>query len=268
LFEGVSFAMYHNTKGHAAYLLGEVRNTGWWYFFPVLLFFKTPIGILILTAIGAAVCWVRRARPAYCMPAAFALGILLPAMTSHVNIGLRHILPIFAPMAILAAAGLMTLIERAPRAQWAAIAGVALVGWVAISGALAHPDYLAYFNEFAGPNPERIVVDSDLDWGQNTIRLARRLKEIGATQVAFSDFNVNPARLQVWPGLPNVRPINPLAPAEGWTAVSPSIWMLRRYGLSFRDPRQPWFAYTRPQEKVGSLMLYYVPPGTLPSPTR
>jgi 4-amino-4-deoxy-L-arabinose transferase-like glycosyltransferase len=34
LFDGVLFAMYHNTKGHAAYFMGEIRNTGWWYFFP------------------------------------------------------------------------------------------------------------------------------------------------------------------------------------------------------------------------------------------
>ena len=57
--------------------------------------------------------------------------------------------------------------------------------------------------------------------------------------------------------------INPLRPTEGWSAVSPSLWMLRQYGLNYRDPRvQPWFAYYRPVEKVGTLWLYYLPPGS------
>ena len=50
----------------------------------------------------------------------------------------------------------------------------------------AHPDYLPYFNALAGSNPERIVVDSDLDWGQDLKRLGRRLKELGAPSVAFT----------------------------------------------------------------------------------
>ena len=89
--------------------------------------------------------------------------------------------------------------------------------------------------------------------------LARRLREIGATQVAFSEFSFTAQQLMQWPGLPPVRPINALVPAPGWNVVSPTRWMMRRYGLT--DPnRQPWFAYYRPVEKVGSLWLYYVQP--------
>ena len=58
------------------------------------------------------------------------------------------------------------------------------------------------------------MVDSDLDWGQNIIRLARRLKELNASQVAFTDFNLRPQHLMFWPGLPPVQEINPLRPSE------------------------------------------------------
>jgi hypothetical protein len=261
-FDGVR-ALTHNEKGHAAYLLGQIRNTGWWYFFPVVLAFKTPLGWLALAAIGIAVCCVKRAQLVYWLPIAFTLGILIPAMTSHVNIGLRHILPIFSGLSILAAIGLMRLITLAGVAKWAGGGlAVVLVLWVAVSGMSHHPDYIAYFNELAGDRPERIVLDSDLDWGQSTIRLARRLRELGATQVAFSEFSFTPQQLMIWPGLPPVRPINALVPAEGWNVVSPTRWMMRRYGLT--DPnRQPWFPYFRPVEKVGSLWLYYVPPGSV-----
>ena len=138
-----------------------------------------------------------------------------------------------------------------------------------VSGALRHPDYIAYFNEFVGDHPEHVLVDSDLDWGQDTILLARRLRELGANQVSFRTLNLTADRLVVWPGFPPVRDINPLKPAEGWTAVSPTIWMIRQYGLEHRFPNlQPWFVYLHPVEKVGSLFLYYVPPGSIPPPAQ
>ena len=251
LFDGVSFAMYHNTKGHAAYFMGEIRNTGWWYFFPVLLAVKTPLAWLVAVGFGLGAWWGRRARLAYWMPVAFAAGILLPSMTSHVNIGLRHILPIFTALAILAGLGLLCLLERASRAKWAGPLAAVLVLWVAVSGSLQHPDYLSYFNELAGSNPERIVVDSDLDWGQNTIRLQRRLKELGAAQVTFGDLNLRPNHLMMWPGLPNVQNLDPFRAVEGWTAVSPTMWMLRYGPISHKFGRQPWWAYYRPVGKSG-----------------
>jgi 4-amino-4-deoxy-L-arabinose transferase-like glycosyltransferase len=264
LFDGVRVALAHNTRGHTAYFLGEIRNTGWWYFFPVLLLVKTPLAWLAAVGIGLAVCWGKRVQLAYWMPAAFAAGILLPAMTSHVNIGLRHILPIFTGLAILAGLGALRLLELAARAKWAGPLAAVLVLWLAVSGALQHPDYLAYFNELAGSRTERIVLDSDLDWGQNTIRLQRRLRELGATQVSFSDMNLPAHHLMIWPGLPQVRNLEGFQPMEGWTAVSPTMWMTRRYGLSARPLSvPPWWAYYHPVEKVGTLWLYYLPPGSL-----
>jgi hypothetical protein len=90
------------------------------------------------------------------------------------------------------------------------------------------------------------------------------LREVGATQVAFSEFSFTAQQLMQWPGLPRVQPVNPLAPAEGWNVVSPTRWMLRRYGIT--DDRTPWFPYFRPAEKVGALWLYYFPPGTVRRP--
>ena len=269
LFDGVNFALYHNTRGHAAYFMGEVKNTGWWYFFPVLLLVKTPIAWLVLVLFGIGVCFARRGQPAYWMPVAFAAGILIPSMTSHVNIGLRHILPIFSGLAILAGIGLLKLIEDAPRKKWAGALTMLLPLWLMVSGALQHPNYLAYFNELGGDHPERIVVDSDLDWGQDTIRLAHRLKQLGATQVNYNTLNLTPERLVVWPGLPPVQGIRALHPAEGWTAVSPTLLAVQEYGLNHQNPNiHPWFTYLQPQERVGSLTLYYVPPGSIPPDLR
>src|SRR5207237_9618111 len=96
-----------NAEGHPAYLLGETSIFGWWYFFPVALGVKTPIAFLILLVIGLVLCWKRRRTAAYAFLPAVSLGILLPAMTSHVNIGIRHILPLYSLLSIIAGVALV-----------------------------------------------------------------------------------------------------------------------------------------------------------------
>lgn len=48
LFLGFGAAAFETTRGRIAYILGETRFGGWWYFFPVALAFKTPLAFLIL----------------------------------------------------------------------------------------------------------------------------------------------------------------------------------------------------------------------------
>jgi hypothetical protein len=256
-FDGIRIALRHNSAGHPSYLLGRNGTNGWWYYFPVALAVKTPIAFLLLLVPGVWMCVKRPTRVGPLLPLAFVLGILLPAMAGNVNIGVRHILPIYLGFSVIAAAGLARAAQTSP------LGALVLVLWMAISGALSHPDYLAYFNEFAGSEPERILVDSDLDWGQSTKQLARRLKELGATQVNFGVRNGRSEYLEIWPGLPKITPIHPAVAAEGWTAISPTIDKTTQYGLYFRYPNvQPWFDRLTPRERVGSYLLYYVPPGT------
>jgi hypothetical protein len=211
---------------------------------------------------GVWVCWKRRARPVYWLPLAFSLGILLPAMTGHINIGVRHILPVYIGFSMVAA---LALLELAQDGKWAGIAGILLILWMAAAGALNHPDYLSYFNEFVGRESERVLVDSDLDWNQDVKRLAKRLRELGATQVNYGSIYSVDGDLQFWPGLPPVKTINPIEPAALWTAVSPTTEKTTQYGLFYRYPNlKPWFEYIEPRERVGAFLLYYVPPGSLP----
>ena len=266
LFDGIRFAMRHNQAGHAAYLLGQVGSQGWWYYFPVALAVKTPIAFLLLLALGVYVCWKKRADSAYWLPWAFALGILLPAMTGRVNIGVRLILPVYVGFSIVAAMAVVRLAQWAHARKWAGIAAGLLVLWMAATGAIHHPDYLAYFNELAGSEPERVLVDSDLDWGQDTGRLARRLRELGVTEVSFGALGSLGSFFEVWPGLPRTKPINPVAPADGWTAVSLTTAKETQYGLYYQYSNlKPWYEYLEPKERVGSFLLYYLPPSAAPS---
>jgi hypothetical protein len=262
-FDGLGIGLEHARLGHPAYLLGEYSLKGWWYYFPLALAVKTPLGFLILALAGTWLCVRRWREPRYWLPIAFAVGILVPAIASHVNIGLRLILPVYIAFSIAGALA----VDRWAASKWGrAVAGV-LVLWVAVSGVAAHPNYIPYFNELAGSEPDRILVDSDYDWGQDTKRLAKRLHELGATSASFFGVGASDKDyelLRVFPGLPALRPIHPINPTEGYTAVSPTFWRTTQYGLYYKYPNiKPWWERLQPQEKVGTLLLYYVPPGSL-----
>jgi hypothetical protein len=162
LFQGIDDLRMHNYDGHLSYLFGELSTRGWWYFFPVVLVFKTPLPFLVLAL--ASCIWLRRAPREHWIPLACAAAILISVLPSSINIGVRHILPIYPLLTIpagLAAARLIESASRAPRI----LGGFLILAQIAVSAA-AHPNYIAYFNELALGKPERIRVDSDLDWGQ------------------------------------------------------------------------------------------------------
>ena len=264
-FDGIRVAILHNTEGHPAWLLGQARRFGWWYYFPVALAVKTPLAMLAMLGIGIGVCWKNHKRVAYLMPLAFTLGVLLPAMTGNVNIGSRHVLPVYLAFALMSALAIVQLGRMADRKAWCgAVAGV-LVLWLAVTGALHHPDYIPYFNELVQGPPDRVLCDSDYDWGQDTKRLAARLKQLDAKEVNYGYlFSHDQAFLEAYPGLPKIVPIHPVQPAEGWTAICPTMDHAAQYGLEYRYPNlKPWYAYLPVKERVGTIDLLYLPPGSL-----
>ena len=252
-FDGIGVAMRHDAGGHTAYLLGQLGHDGWWYYFPVALAVKTPIGFLLLLAAGACLAWKYRFHGA-ALPGAFALGVLLPSMAGRVDIGIRHILPAYIGFSILAA---LAMVQLAERATGAILAGAAVL-WMAVSGAVHHPDYLSYFNEFAGHEPEKILLDSNLDWGQDLKLLAKRLRELGVHE--FFEYGIDAAGqyayFQSWYGLPPVRITNPYQPQAGWHVISATV--------AKTMPLNAWYDHLVPTEKIGGLMLFKILPNFSP----
>jgi hypothetical protein len=249
VIQGIQDVREHNYYGHLSYLFGEQRTSGWWYFFPVVLVYKTPIAFLALALMACI--WLRRAPREHWIPLACAVAILISVMPSRINIGIRHILPIYPLLAIPAGVA----VTRAPRI----VAGL-LVLWCLVASVRAHPDYIAYFNELARGRPELVRVDSDLDWGQNFDRLARRLRERGIKKVSLGMFgNVNPWRH----GFEDFDGASPWQPSTGWVAVSAT----EKYMSDQKPPdgvqKKPWAwlgAY-QPVERIGggAVFLYYIP---------
>jgi hypothetical protein len=248
-----------NQAGQKAYLLGEVRHDGWWYFFPVALAVKTPIPFLLLFGVGTAAALGLRgaARWRVLAPAAAAGAILLVAMPSRINIGLRHVLPLYPLLAVVAGAGAVALWRWRTAQRLGPAALMVLLGWHLAAGLRVHPDYLAYFNEVAGDHPERILVDSDLDNGQDLWRLAdtlrgRRVREVALAYAGSATVAEH--------GLPSIRWLKPHQRDTGWVAAS--LWSLKLGSLNQPGPDDfAWLERYEPVARVGrSIRLYYIPP--------
>src|SRR3954454_19722099 len=84
LIDGIADVRNHNATGHRNFLFGQMSWDGWWYYFPVALFFKTPIPFLLLALTGCVL--LARRRPEVPLIAAAMLAV---AMTSGSNIGVR-----------------------------------------------------------------------------------------------------------------------------------------------------------------------------------
>jgi Dolichyl-phosphate-mannose-protein mannosyltransferase len=257
LFAGIKELLAFQGRGHGLYLLGQ-REIFWPYYL-VDISVKTPLALLILAGAGAIWSWKHRAEqhPKYWLPLAITFAVMAVALYSRMDDGIRHILPIFFPFCMLASIGAQWLFAS-PRLA-ARVTASALVIWLVFASVASHPDYLAYFNELAGRHPERILADSDLDWGQDMYRLAERLKQLGATQVAVDPIFIQYP--QILHDFPPLVPLNPDAPVPGWNAVSIGLLKTRRE-LFFNYPRaKPWAERIPPTERVGkSVLLFYVPP--------
>jgi len=167
---GVEYQAGHLAGGAHNYLNGEVRvGRGFLTYYLEAVGLKSTLGLLLLGAAAAALGLRRRDRVA-------ALYLWLPALTlfaaaslGAIDIGVRYVLPAY-PLAALAAGGLWA---DGRRARTRALAAVA-VALLAASSLLHAPYHLGYFNELAGPRPERYLADSNLDWGQDAWRLRDR----------------------------------------------------------------------------------------------
>lgn len=257
-FHGLAATREHAADGHKSYLLGQVREKGWWYFFPVALAVKTPIAMLLLIAMGCFYLlrssWIEK-NWITAAPVVASAMLVLVCIPSTINIGVRHLLPIYPLFAIIGGVGAWRLWHIAkPKFVGPALV-VVLVSWQLAASFQAHPDYFAYFNEFAGQHPEKILIDSDLDWGQDVFRLSSALRERRIDQVSIA--YAGSADLDHF-GLPPYRMLSPHQATTGWIAIS--LLRLKTGGVNYPADSFAWLEAYQPVCVVGrSIWLYHVP---------
>ncbi|RJP19187.1 MAG: phospholipid carrier-dependent glycosyltransferase [Candidatus Abyssobacteria bacterium SURF_5] len=260
------------------FLFGHVSRSGWWYFYWVAFFLKNTIPFLVFLAAGL----LTRQRPSP-RPAAerLLLYLIVPmviffSLPTKINIGVRYLLPLLPLLTIIAGKAILAFgfgpsnesqndssTETAPQTTSAVhrfgggrgAAFAALCVWQIAAIAWIHPNYLAYFNEFAGgpSHGYKFLVDSNLDWGQDLGRLADYLKENNVADARIRYFG--PPGVLKYYGLEWVDP-NECGPAPGTWAVSATY--LQGLYLNDNDCYR-WLRKMQPEHIIGySIFIYNV----------
>ncbi|HXH38749.1 MAG TPA: glycosyltransferase family 39 protein [Thermoanaerobaculia bacterium] len=247
-FAGIAALMKIDKEGFQTFLCGRSGTTGWWWYFPFAAAIKTTIAGLILFLSGA---WFalrdHTLRGSFAEWSLAALGMVIASMPTALDLGIRYILPFYIPFAIAAAATVLAML-RASRAT--AVIAVALLVFHLGASALAHPDYFPYFNAFAGREPSRYLIDSNVDWGQDILRLRGVVRREHAGSLAIS--LMGPADY-VALGFPPVYPASAWTRSNGWVAVSDHSYQMAKTQGGWK-----WLPDT--YQRVGkSIRLYYIP---------
>ncbi len=183
---GLLFVAEHSAA-RSTFLLGELRDGGFPHYFAVTFLLKTPLPLLLLTVIALVRVPRLQRREAALVWIPVAVYLAATA-TRGLQIGHRHLLPIY-PFLFLAA-GEAAAALRSWRGPKGAVLASVLALWYAGGTLVQHPHHLAYFNELAGGprNGWRLLVDSNLDWGQDLKRLAEWLRTNPAPGLKLSYF--------------------------------------------------------------------------------
>jgi hypothetical protein len=169
------------------YLLGKLGDVhdpsfhGFKSYYAVALFFKEPIALQILFLMGMAWVWKNRRLDEFVLGEALlavAAGALFVWLSffSRAQIGIRHILPVFAVDVIVAGAAFAGFRSMLLRRR--VVLGL-LVVWLGISVASYYPNMIPYMNEWVLDRKlaYKVLADSNLDWGQNSAAVEAFLKK-------------------------------------------------------------------------------------------
>ena len=261
-FVGISQLSSRNNSEEGVYFLGKIRRTRYcWYFYPIILLLRTPIPFLLLALSGFFVALkhviTQKENLQVLTPIVAAIGVLVIGMLSSVDNGVRQVLCVYPLLAIVAGYGASRLLSLHPVRYIGLGLITILLSWQLVSSFAAHPDYLAYFNEFAVKHPETIAVDSDLDWGQDLKRLTTTLKNRGIKELAIKYNGSQEINLDQF-NLPHWRELNPYQKTTGWIAMS--VYHLKYGTGEVPYDQYSWLKKYQPVEKVGkSIWLYYIP---------
>jgi hypothetical protein len=169
------------------YIFGQVHMHGVWYYFPVLLTLKWTVGTLALLALAI---WVyasgriRKPREIFflVLPAVIYFAI---AVAGPLNLGVRHILPIF-PFVFALMGAAMAYLARCRRG-WAWAVGVLLLAH-AVESLSVFPNYLPFGNQLWGGSSQtyRYFTDSAVDWGQQLVEVKEWTDRHNVKECAFA----------------------------------------------------------------------------------
>lgn len=275
-WSGIEQILLISEGGRPSFLLGETSTTGFLAYFPVAFLVKTPLlTLLLLIVVSLYFLTTRRLvdlrRSVFLLTPAIIYFLI--SMQSDLNIGYRHLLLVLPLAYLTIAGGLARIMQRWNHRQFGqvtrpALGAFAIVVLFVATPVSVHPHYLSFFNAVAGgpENGYRILVDSNIDWGQDLLRLKTWTEENDVPEVNLSWFgtadpNYYDIPYQPLPGLPRhfdlwwAVPFDIHDPPPGVYAISVSnLWELP---LQEDKTTFAWFRAREPSDRVAFSILIY-----------
>jgi hypothetical protein len=268
-FRGLYVLKRHNTLGHPSYLLGQHSAAGWWYYFPVVAGVKTPAGtllLLLLALTAAAAVFFREGRrkarerlkrlsPQWYVPLFSAALYFAVCMQSQINIGIRHILPIYPLLYIWIGAVLFSRQVAIP--AWTRKAALVCFALLVLESVSVFPRYLGFFNlPSGGPRQGfHYLVDSNLDWGQDLKRLKSYLVERNISNVCLHYFGT---ALPSYYGIES-HPVPATLEEARRSGCLVVMSITSLYERQAFDGRYDWMLKAQPIDTVGDSFRVYDP---------
>jgi tetratricopeptide (TPR) repeat protein len=201
-------------------LFGRNYPAGNWLFFPVSLAVKSNIA-LVLAPLGVIfLCFARKKwREGMFLLIPAILFLIFASLSSFTN-GVRHILPIYAFLIIIASAGAIWLCRKFNGFRYVC---VALLVFNAAASVRTAPRYLAFANDVWGgdKNTHRIFRGANVDTGQSMKLVSEYLASQNIKDCWLSSF-VHPEM---------IRAVQPCRPMPSW--LRPAV---SRYAIDAVPP--------------------------------
>ena len=297
---GVTMVFGRVAGGNTTYFLGAVSNQSFKWYFPASYLLKEPLALLLLTVL-ACVLAVRRffalrvqrwwatfklwtknnlLKLIFLFFAAFYVAI---SISGNLNLGIRHLFPIFPLIYILVSDSSIKFFEsfsgKLARKISLCVLGL-LLFWYGVSSVASFPHYISYHNEIigGGKNAYLYFTDSNVDWGQDLVRLkswvnahpefdklkfdyfgggepkyyfcARKYDGLGNLIRTPGGYDCANSVYQEWHAQ--------YGQARGWIAVSVTFLQnAKYYAQKFGQSDYDWLRNQTPAAKIGNSIFVY-----------
>jgi len=246
---------------YPVYLFERCTLQSHWYYLPIAFFLKEPLPFIFMLVFAVLLAALKKIKiPQWqWIPALFFLIAVLPTP----NLGVRYLLPIYPFLFLIGSQSLVWFWNEGKQKKffnWV-LAGMLL--WQVISVGLNFPHTISYFNELVPPNRKlQYLGDSNLDWGQDLMRLAETARERnwGKVKLAYLG-GVDPKVYGLdWEPFQNEDLIQP-RPGTVY-AVNASFYQLGPVAFPSTFPIvESWLNKTKPTGKVADSWYYFEIPG-------
>jgi hypothetical protein len=250
---------------YPSFFLGQVRQTGSYFYYAVGFLLKTPLATLFMMMAAGA--WGPKIRkreiPLVLLVISF---FIFFSLETGKNIGIRYLLFIFPLLGvwigrILHDAGAL----RYNRLRYGLC--LAAIFCLLVSTGRAFPDFIPYFNEAAGgpDKGQHYLLDSNLDWGQDLITLRKFMKRRKIETVELAHFGPVPPEVY---GI-NYRDLT-AAPTTEYVAISANYMggieysMNGKAGLQMAPEFFASFKRFKPEAILGHSLYVFRRPSSLP----